>query len=117
MSIDADTRDTGQIIDLRAAASLDELERLLAELERLLREHSVGSEGCTSFEDPYRPKRGSMDEYLEFVAILEDTRTTIGTALSELRVSGATNARLKRVAADLEGAAQSYRNKSNAMAR
>jgi hypothetical protein len=56
-------------------------------------------------------------EYLEFVAILEDTRTRIETVLSELPVSGATKARLKRVAADLERAVQTYRDKSNATAR
>jgi hypothetical protein len=53
-------------------------------------------------------------EYLEFVAILEDTRNRVETVLSELPVNGATKARLKRVAADLERAAQAYRDKSNA---
>ena len=124
MSIDADTRDSGETIEPRAPASLDELERLLAErpleeLERLLREHSVGSAARTPSEGLYCPKRGSMDnqEYLEFVAILEDTRSRIETVLSELPVSGAMKARLKRVAADLERAAQSYRDKPNATAR
>jgi hypothetical protein len=56
-------------------------------------------------------------EYLEFVAILEDTRTRTETVLSEFPVSGATKARLKRVAADLERAVQTYRDKSNATAR
>ena len=55
MSIDADTRDGGEIIEPRAPASLDELERLLTErpleeLERLLREHSVGSAARTPSE-------------------------------------------------------------------
>jgi hypothetical protein len=53
-------------------------------------------------------------EYLEFVAILEDTRTRIEAIFSELPISGATKARLKRVAADLERAVQVYRDKSNA---
>ena len=53
-------------------------------------------------------------EYLEFVAILENTRNRVETVLSELPVNGATKARLKRVAADLERAAQAYRDKSNA---
>ena len=58
-----------------------------------------------------------IQEYLEFVAILEDTRSRIETVLSELPVSNAVKARLKRVAADLERAAQGYRDKSNATAR
>jgi hypothetical protein len=96
ISIDADSGDGGAIESL-----LDE--RPLEEIERLLREHSLGS------------TRGLMDnqEYLEFFAILEDTRSKIETVLSELPVSGATKARLKRVAADLERAAQAYRDKSN----
>jgi hypothetical protein len=53
-------------------------------------------------------------EYLEFVAILEDTRTRIETVLSELPVNGATKARLSRVAADLERAAQGFRDKAKA---
>jgi hypothetical protein len=53
-------------------------------------------------------------EYLEFVAILENTRNRVETVLSEILVNGATKARLKRVAADLERAAQAYRDKSNA---
>ena len=96
ISIDADAGDSGEIEGL-----LDE--RPLEELERLLREHSFCSAG------------GPMDnqEYLEFFAILEDTRSRIETVLSELPVPGATKARLKRVAADLERAAQLYRDKSN----
>ena len=116
MSIDADSRDSGKIVEPRAQASLDKLERLLmerplGELERLLREHSVESAACTPSEGLYCPKRGSMDnqDYIEFVAILEDTRTRIETVLSELPVNGATKARLKRMAADLERAAQTYR--------
>jgi hypothetical protein len=55
-------------------------------------------------------------EYLEFVAILEDTRRRIETVLSEpsFSANGPMAARLKRVAADLERAAQAYRDKSNA---
>ena len=96
ISIDADAGDSGEIDGL-----LDE--HPLEELERLLREHSFCSAG------------GPMDnqEYLEFFAILEDTRSRIETVLSELPVPGATKARLKRVAADLERAAQHYRDKSN----
>jgi hypothetical protein len=92
ISIDADSGDGGEIEG-----------RPLEEIERLLREHSLGS------------TRGLMDnqEYLEFFTILEDTRSRIETVLSELPVSGATKARLKRVAADLERAAQAYRDKSN----
>jgi hypothetical protein len=98
ISIDADAGDSGEIEGL-----LDE--RPLEELERLLREHSFCSAG------------GPMDnqEYLEFFAILEDTRSRIETVLSELPVPGATKARLKRVTADLERAAQAYRNKSNTL--
>ena len=121
MSIDADSRDSGKIVEPRAQASLDKLERLLmerplGELERLLREHSVASAACTPSEGLYCPKRGSMDnqDYLEFVTVLEDTRTRIETIFSELPISGATKARLKRVAADLERAVQAYRDKSNA---
>jgi hypothetical protein len=57
-------------------------------------------------------------EYLDFVAILEDTRTRIETVLSEpsFSASGAMAARLKRVAADLKRAVQTYRDKSNAHA-
>jgi hypothetical protein len=93
--IDADSGDGGAIESL-----LDE--RPLEEIERLLREHSLGS------------ARGPTDnqEYLEFFAILEDTRSRIETVLNELPVSGATKVRLKRVAADLERAAQAYRDKS-----
>jgi len=42
-------------------------------------------------------------EYLEFVGILEDTRSRIETVLSDPSFSagGRTSARLKRVAADL----------------
>jgi hypothetical protein len=96
ISIDADAGDSGEIDGL-----LDE--HPLEELERLLREHSFCSAG------------GPMDnqEYLEFFAILEDTRSRIETVLTELPVPGATKARLKRVAADLERAAQLYRDKSN----
>ena len=96
ISIDADSGNSGE--DL-----LDE--RPLEDLERLLREHSLGA------------ARGPVDkqEYLEFFAILEDTRSRIETVLSELPVSGATKARLKRVTADLERAAQAYRNKSNTL--
>jgi hypothetical protein len=55
-------------------------------------------------------------EYLEFVTILEDTRTRVETVLSDpsFNVSGSLAARLKRVAADLERAAQTYRDKTNA---
>jgi hypothetical protein len=109
MSIDAESRHSGAVIEPRATTSLDEVERLhgersLEDLERLLREHSL------------RSARGSMDiqEYLEFVAILEDTRTRIETVLDELPVSGAIKARLKRVAADLERAGQAYRDKFDA---
>jgi hypothetical protein len=78
-------------------------ERTPEELERLLREHSLGS------------TRGPAvnQEYLGFIAILEDTRSSIETVLSELPVSVATKARLKRVVADVERAAQAYRDKSN----
>ena len=109
MSIDANSRDIGKIIEPRAPASLQEL-------ERLLREYSIASAACTPSEGLYCPKRGSMDnqEYLEFAATLEDTRTRIETVLSELPVNGATKARLKRVAADLGRAAQGYRDKSDA---
>jgi hypothetical protein len=57
-------------------------------------------------------------EYLEFVAILEDTRRRIETVLSEpsFSANGPMAARLKRVAADLERAVQTYRDKSNASA-
>ena len=100
ISIDADSGDSGEIVGLPD-------ERPLEELERLLREHSLGS------------ARGPMDnheylqEYREFFAILEDTRSRIEAVLSELPVSSATKARLKRVTADLERAAQAYRDKSN----
>jgi len=109
MSIDADSRGNGEIIEPLVRASLDEL-------ERLLREHSLESAACTPSEGLYCPKRGSMDnqDYLEFVTVLEDTRTRIETIFSELPISGATKARLKRVAADLERAVQIYRDKSNA---
>jgi hypothetical protein len=52
-------------------------------------------------------------EYLEFVTMLEDTRTRVETVLSDpsFKVSGSLAARLKRVAADLERAAQTYRDK------
>ena len=124
-SIDEDSQDSGETIQPRAPAwnvnPLGELERLLEErpleeLERLLREHSLGSAARTPSEGLHCPKRGSMNnqEYLEFVAILEDTRNRVETVLSELPVNGATKARLKRVAADLERAAQAYRDKSNA---
>jgi len=55
-------------------------------------------------------------EYLKFIAILEDTRTRIETVLSEpsFSANGPMAARLKRVAADLERAVQTYRDKSNA---
>jgi hypothetical protein len=58
-------------------------------------------------------------EYLEFVAILEDTRMRIETVLSEpsFSASRAVAARLKRVAADLERAVQTYRDKSKGRAR
>ena len=109
MSVAADFRDSGEVVELRAPAPPDERESLLdkrplEELERLLREHFLGS------------ARGPMDnqEYLEFVAFLEDTRTRIETVFRELPISGATKARLKRVAADLARAAQTYRDKSNA---
>ena len=109
VSVAADFRDSGAVVESRAPAPPDELESLLEkrpleELERLLREHFLGS------------ARGPMDnqEYLEFVAILEDTRTRIETVFRELPISGATKARLKRVAADLARAAQTYRDKSNA---
>jgi hypothetical protein len=109
MSIDAHSQDSGEIVEPREEASIDEL-------ERLLREHSAGSAARTPSEDLYWPKRGSMDiqDHIEFVAILEDTRTRIETVLSELPVNGATKARLKRVAADLERAVQTYRDKSPA---
>lgn len=119
-SIDADSRGNG-IIEPRAPASVEEPERLLKErpleeLERLLREHSVGSATCAPSEGPYCPKRDSMEdqEYLEFVVILEDTRTRIETVLRELPVNGATKARLRRVTADLERAAQGFRDKAKA---
>ena len=112
VSVTADFRDSGEGVELRAPAPPDELESLLEErpleeLERLLREHSFCSAG------------GPMDnqEYLEFFAILEDTRTRIETVFSELPISGATKARLKRVVADLARAAQTYRDKSNTKAR
>jgi hypothetical protein len=111
MSAAADFRDSGEGVELRSPAPPGELESLLEtrpleELERLLREHFLGS------------ARGPMDnqEYLEFVAILEDTRTRIETVLSDLPVSGATKARLKRVAADLARGAQTYRDKSKTTA-
>jgi hypothetical protein len=107
VSVTADFRDSGEGVELRSPAPPDELESLLEkrpleELERLLREHFLGS------------ARGPMDnqEYLEFVAILEDTRTRIETVFNELPISGATKARLKRVVADLARAAQTYRDKS-----
>jgi hypothetical protein len=119
-SIEADSQGNG-IIEPRAPASVEEPERLLKErpleeLERLLREHSVGSETSAPSKGLYGPKRGSMEdqEYLEFVAILEDTRTRIETVLSELPVNGATKARLRRVAADLERTAQRLRDKAKA---
>jgi hypothetical protein len=112
VSVTADFRDSGEGVELRAPAPPDELESLLEErpleeLERLLREHFLG------------PAGGPMDnqEYHEFVAILEDTRTRIETVFSELPISGATKARLKRVVADLARAAQTYRDKSNTKAR
>jgi hypothetical protein len=56
----------------------------------------------------------NAQEYLEFVGILEDTRIRIDTVLRDpsFSASGRTAAGLKRVAADLERAAQTYRNKS-----
>jgi hypothetical protein len=55
-------------------------------------------------------------EYLEFVTILEDTRTRVETVLSDpsFSASGRTAARLKRVAADLKRAVQTYQNKTDA---
>jgi hypothetical protein len=76
-------------------------EHTLEELERLLREHSLGP-----MRDP-----AVNQEHLEFLAILEDTRSSIEAVSSELPVSVATKARLKRVAADLERAAHAYRDK------
>jgi hypothetical protein len=121
MSVDADSRGNGEISEPRAQASVEEPERLLKErpleeLERLLREHSLGSATCIPSEGPYCPKRGSMEdqEYLEFVVILEDTRNRIETVLTELPVNGATKARLNRVVADLERAAQRFRKKDKA---
>jgi hypothetical protein len=130
-SVDADSRGNGEISEPRAQASVEEPERLLKErllkerllkerpleeLERLLREHSLGSATYVPSECPYCPKRGSMEdqEYLEFVVILEDTRTRIETVLTELPVNGATKARLNRVVANLERAAQRFRKKDKA---
>jgi hypothetical protein len=69
-----------------------------------------------AMNEGHRDSGELIQEYFEFVTILEDTRTRVETVLSDpsFSANGPMAARLKRVAADLERAVQTYSDKSNA---
>ena len=79
-------------------------------------DNRVQAATLVAMDEGHRDSGKLIQEYFEFVTILEDTRTRVETVLSDpsFSANGPMAARLKRVAADLESAVQTYSDKSNA---